>query len=155
VYDNRAAGAPGQYTVGPGAVVAGTVAVGNGAYDLTVVGPNRFLRHFTGDSGAGAGAGVQVTASYEGHGYGGGPVLVLRLVNQGETAVTGTVRPNHYVRAVTRSYSVPAHGHATYQADPIVTSRGWYDLSVTVSGDPSWSRRYAGHLENGQPSVTG
>jgi hypothetical protein len=24
-----------------------------------------------------------------------------------------------------------------------------------VAGDPSWSRRYAGHLENGQPSVTG
>jgi phospholipase C len=152
VYDNRTASAPGQYTVEAGAAVGATMAVGTGGYDLTVVGPNRFLRHFTGDS---VGAGAQVTASYEGHGYGGGPVLVLRLVNDGTDELTFTVRPNHYARAVERSYRVPAHGHAAYQADPIVTSRGWYDLSVTVAGDPSWSRRYAGHLENGQPSVTG
>jgi phospholipase C len=152
VYDNRGAGAPGQWTVTPGVAVAATVAVENGRYDLTVVGPNRFLRHFT---GAGFGAGAHVTASYEGHGYGGGPVLVLRLVNDGTDELTFTVRPNHYARAVERNYRVPAHGRAAYQADPIVTSRGWYDLSVTVAGDPSWSRRYVGHLENGQPSVTG
>jgi hypothetical protein len=36
-----------------------------------------------------------------------------------------------------------------------VTSRGWYDLTVTVASAPSWSRRYAGHLENDQPGVTG
>jgi phospholipase C len=34
-------------------------------------------------------------------------------------------------------------------------SSGWYDFTVTVSTDASWSRRFTGHLENGQASVTG
>jgi hypothetical protein len=35
------------------------------------------------------------------------------------------------------------------------TASGWYDVTVTVSSDNSWSQRFTGHLENGQPSVTG
>jgi phospholipase C len=50
---------------------------------------------------------------------------------------------------------VAAGGTAAYVAAPLPSSGGWYDLSVTVSGDTSWSRRYVGHLENGQPSITG
>jgi phospholipase C len=30
-----------------------------------------------------------------------------------------------------------------------------YDFTVTVSTDSSWSRRYTGHLENSQVSITG
>ena len=48
-----------------------------------------------------------------------------------------------------------AHSSATYEADPVATSDGWYDVTVTISGDTSWSRRYTGHLETGGPSVTG
>jgi phospholipase C len=167
VYNNRAAGGgltaypattPGQYTVAPstslGATVSGTVTVGSGAYDLTVVGPNRFLRYFTGDSGR-SGATAQVTASYYGHGSAQKPVLALTLTNTGRQAVTFTVTPNHYTRHADRTYHVPAHGSATYLADPVASSDGWYDVSVTVSGDSTWSRRYVGHLENGQPSITG
>ena len=127
--------------------------VASGGYDLTVVGPNRFLRHFTGDSGR-SGATAQVTASYYSRGSE-KPVLALKLTNAGQQAVTFTVTPNHYARHADRSYRVPAHGSATYLADPLGASDGWYDLSVTVSGDSTWSRRYAGHLENGQPSITG
>ena len=51
------------------------------------------------------------------------------------------------------------HGHArrsaTLLADPLGSSNGWYDLSVTIGGDSSWSRRYIGHLEDGSASVTG
>jgi phospholipase C len=39
--------------------------------------------------------------------------------------------------------------------DPLGSSRGWYDLSVTISGDGSWSQRYTGHLEDGRDSITG
>jgi phospholipase C len=35
------------------------------------------------------------------------------------------------------------------------TASGWYDVAVTVSSDSSWSQRFTGHLENGQPSITG
>ncbi|TFV33506.1 DUF756 domain-containing protein [Streptomyces sp. T1317-0309] len=32
---------------------------------------------------------------------------------------------------------------------------GWYDFSVTVSSDTTFSRRFVRHLETGAPSVTG
>jgi hypothetical protein len=39
--------------------------------------------------------------------------------------------------------------------DPLTTAAGWYDLTVTIDGDGCWSQRHSGHLETGQPSVTG
>jgi phospholipase C len=33
-------------------------------------------------------------------------------------------------------------------------TRGWYDLLITVEGDPRFEYRYAGHLENGQDSIS-
>ncbi|MGW2251538.1 hypothetical protein ACWCXH_15220 [Kitasatospora sp. NPDC001660] len=32
---------------------------------------------------------------------------------------------------------------------------GWYDFTVTVDADGSWSQRFTGHLETGAPSVSG
>jgi phospholipase C len=61
-------GFPGQYTV-PASRHRGdaTPAIGpveaDGGYDITVVGPNRFLRRFTGNVAA-PGAGARVTADY-------------------------------------------------------------------------------------------
>ncbi|HEX3491025.1 MAG TPA: phospholipase C, phosphocholine-specific [Streptosporangiaceae bacterium] len=154
---------PGQYTVPPASspwagTVPGSVPVGaghgSGQYDLTVVGPNRFLRHFTGNVSA-AGATAQVTAAYRPGGFGPRPVLALTLTNDGDRAQTFTVTPAHYSDQRPRSYHVPARGRVTHVADPLGTSNGWYDLSVTISGDSSWSRRYVGHLEDGQSSTTG
>ncbi len=120
---------------------------------LTIVGPNRFLRHFTGDTTAGVTA--QVTARYYQGGFGRAPRLMLELATGGAGAVTFTVTQNHYSKEPARSYRVRADGSATYVADPLAASDGWYDVSVTISGDQSWSRRYAGHLEDGRASVTG
>jgi phospholipase C len=69
--------------------------------------------------------------------------------------VTFTVAQNHYSVEPARTYHVPAGGTAAHVAAPLSSSGGWYDLSVTISGDTSWSRRYVGHLENGRPSITG
>ncbi|GHH87468.1 non-hemolytic phospholipase C [Streptomyces sulfonofaciens] len=153
---------PGQYTVdashGPVRTVTGTAPVGavagDTAYDITVVGPNRFLRHFTGDVAA-SGSTARVEAEYPADGHGAGPALALRLTNTAGTPVTFTIVSNQYTseRPITRV--VPGHGRATHTFDPLAGSDGWYDLSVTVSGDPSWSRRYVGHLEDGSDSVTG
>lgn len=118
------------------------------------MGPNRFLRHFTGDV-ASPGVSAQVTAEYYQGGFSSRPRLVLRLTNNGKEAVTFTVRPNHYSREPARAYHVHARSSATHVADPLAASNGWYDLSVTLGGDGSWSRRYVGHLENGQASITG
>jgi phospholipase C len=154
---------PGQYTIPPAQgrgdqVVTASTPIGtghgNGQYDLTVVGPNRFLRHFTGDVTA-PGATAQVSAAYRNGGFGVRPILALTLVNDGDQARTFTVAPNHYSDDRPRTYHVPAGGRATHLADPLRSSQGWYDVSVTVSGDASWSRRYVGHLEDGTASVTG
>jgi phospholipase C len=32
--------------------------------------------------------------------------------------------------------------------------RGWYDLTVTVEGHSQFEHRYAGHLENGEDSIS-
>ncbi|MGW2857290.1 phospholipase domain-containing protein [Streptomyces sp. NPDC001215] len=32
---------------------------------------------------------------------------------------------------------------------------GWYDFTVTVNADSSFSRRFVGHIETGAASVTG
>jgi len=80
---------------------------------------------------------------------------VLSLTNGGTDAVTFTVSPNNYSDVGPRTIRVPAHGRAAHVVDPLESSHGWYDLSVTVSDDASWSRRYTGHLEDGTNSVTG
>jgi phospholipase C len=102
-----------------------------------------------------AGATSQVTAAYYPGGWGQRPRLTLTMANNGSSTVTFTVTPEHYSAERPRSYHVRAHSSATYEADPVATSDGWYDVTVTISGDTSWSRRYTGHLETGGPSVTG
>jgi phospholipase C len=154
---------PDQVTVDPSRsvwnkTVPATVEIGagsgDGKYDLTIVGPNRFLRHFTGDVSA-AGKTAQVEASYFAGGFGSRPKLSLDLINGSSQTVTFTVTPNNYSKDRAKTYRVSGHGRATHQADPLRSSNGWYDLTVTVSGDGSWSRRYTGHLEDGTNSVTG
>ncbi len=175
VYDNAApaetllaypANAPAQFTVAPSStdcdkttaaaipLAANSTGSTPETYDLTVVGPNRFLRHFTGDLAA-AGQTVQVRADYYESVFSARPRLILTLINNGSHAVTFTVTPNQYSSASPKTYHVGPHSRATHAVNPLSTSHGWYDLSVTLSSDASWSRRYVGHLEDGANSVTG
>ena len=152
-------GFPGQYTVAPsrriGAITAASGRVSeSGRYDITVIGPNRFLRRFTGDV-AGAGATAQVTADYYTEGGGPRPALTLTLANDGTADVTFTVTPDRYPGGPGASYRVRAGGRAACQLDPLATAGGWYDQTVTIDVDDCWSQRFTGHLETGEPSVTG
>jgi phospholipase C len=156
------AGFPGQYTVEPshqrGQSVPGSAEIGaghgNGSYDLTIVGPNRFLRRFTGDVSA-PGATARVTVAYYQGGWGPRPQLVLTLANGRAEGTTFTVTQNNYSTDATAIFDVPAGGAATYTADPVTSSSGWYDVTVTISSDASWSQRFTGHLETGTNSISG
>jgi len=157
------AGFPGQYTVDPSrsawnAATPGTAEVGaasgDTSYDITVTGPNRFLRRFIGDT-AKAGEKLSVRTEYFEGGFGPRPRLLLTLVNDGDSGVTFTVTTNAYRKDRPRTYRVPPGRTAVDSADPLLTSGGWYDLTVTASSDASWSQRFVGHLENGEASVTG
>jgi phospholipase C len=83
------------------------------------------------------------------------PKLWVTLSNGGTEDVTFTVTPNHYSKEPARTYHVHAHSSATHLADPLAVSTGWYDVSVTISSDRSWSRRYIAHVEDGNASTTG
>lgn len=130
VYDNTLAaspsladyprGFPGQYTVAAAnrmedaSPAAGPVDA-SGRYDITIVGPNRFLRRFTGNV-ATAGAGARVTADYYTEGWGPRPTLTLTLANAGSRPLTFIVTPNHYC-ADPAKYHVGAGQRAAYRLD--------------------------------------
>lgn len=69
--------------------------------------------------------------------------------------MTFTVTPDRYPAGPAESYCVPAGRRAACRLDPLTTAGGWYDLTLTIDVDGSWSQRFTGHLESGQPSVTG
>jgi phospholipase C len=154
---------PSQYTVSAGQTLTGTGAVGatpdDTAYDITVVGPNRFLRRFIGNvDSAGADAWVEATyydSAEHGHVSNGQPKLKLWLFNDASEKVTFTIAFNNYSKQRAQAVSVAAGGKAAWVLDACGDSNGWYDLTVTVSSDSGWSQRLTGHLENGRPSVSG
>ncbi len=174
VYDNLLTAAPGipaypaafpgQYTVAGShrdddrTAMTAVFPVGAGpAYDITVTGPNRFLRRFTGDLSS-PGATATVTAAYHAHGEGVAglqPQLTLTFTNAGSSAVTFTVTPNHYSSRGPVSYHVPAGRAREHTIDPLTGFGGWYDLTVTIDSDATWSQRFTGHIETGEPSFTG
>jgi len=140
---NRTDG-PWTYTTEAGKSVADTwnSAYSNGSYDLTVHGPNGFVRSF---KGANRTAGPEVTARTC------GDDVELTFTNKG----TGSVRlkiVNGYGGAVT---SVTVRPGATVRRTvDLAASRRWYDLTVTSDTDPAFLRGFAGHVENGRPGVS-
>jgi phospholipase C len=135
---------------------------GDTSYDITVIGPNRFLRRYIGDTEA-AGADVWVEATYydrDQHGHDcdardAQPKLKLLLRNDGKKAVTFTITFNNYCSRSHESVKVKAHGREEWTLDACRDADGWYDLTVTVSNDSSWSQRLTGHVETGRASVSG
>ncbi|MEE1785868.1 phospholipase C, phosphocholine-specific [Streptomyces sp. SP17BM10] len=151
-------GGPWQYAVDPAGSVSdffncGTN-YGNGKYDLTVVGANRFLRRFTGDATA-AGKNAAVTASYAVEPGTGKLAVYVKLANTGSTALTFTIASNNYRTDGPWTYRVPAGASTSDFFNAVAHNNGWYDFTVTVDADSSWSQRFTGHLETGAPSVSG
>ncbi|WP_432867782.1 phosphocholine-specific phospholipase C [Microbispora rosea] len=167
VYNNRAglptlaqypAAFPGQYTVAAKSTMSGTGAVGSSAddtaYDITVTGPNRFLRRFVGDV-ATAGKDLVVEADYYDGKSTKNPKLKLWLHNNGDTRVTFTITHNNYNSGKPQAVKVNAHGKEAWTVNPVKESDGWYDVTVTADNDEGWSQRFVGHLETGEASITG
>jgi phospholipase C len=125
-YVTSSAGDPQSYTVGAGHHLSGTFPLDA---DITVHGPNGFVRAFHG-------AGVDVTARRDAR-----HALRLSLHNPGK----------HPVRLVIGAQTVRlrAGERATHTVE---THHGWYD--VTITGDASYRRRLAGHVETGAPSTS-
>ncbi|MET8167978.1 phosphocholine-specific phospholipase C [Streptomyces sp. NPDC005329] len=140
---NRADG-PWSYTTGAGATVSDTwnSAYSGGAHDLTVHGPNGFLRVF---KGAGKAAGPEVTARHVDVG------LELTFTHRGYTTVELKVADGYGGRPTTVKLRP---GGSLKRTLDLRASRRWYDVTVTSGADPAFLRRFAGHVENGRPGVS-
>ncbi|MFJ4438162.1 phosphocholine-specific phospholipase C [Streptomyces sp. NPDC088923] len=149
-------GGPWQYTVGAGGDTTDFYhcgpGFGDGVYDLTVVGPNRFMRRFKGNATK-AGKDLLVAASVVT--ASGALKLRFTLTNGTAAAVTFTIKANAYRTGGPWTYTVPAGKTVTDDFSPLTYGSGWYDHTVTASPDTTWSQRFVGHLETGRPSISG
>ncbi len=142
----RAGGDPRFYTVEAGRELADALPTGAAPYDVSIFGPNGFLRRFRGGPAGGA---VEVEAAHDRR----GARLALTLRNTGDAAVVLTVRPGDYPAGGSRRHRL-APGQAARDLWSLDPAAPWYDLTVTSDADPAFLRRLAGHLETGRPSLT-
>ena len=128
-YDNWAA------NQGPMAMsyLAGSWTVGS-SYDLSVYGPNGFVRYFRGSIGSGA-AVLNIAAQYD------EDEIELRITNVGAQAAVSVL--DAYTGNATKR-SLARNETAEYELS-LEQFHGWYDLIVTVGGDPTFKYRLAGH----------
>jgi phospholipase C len=122
-----------------------------GRYDLWLIGPNGFHRHFQGSIAAPGGNGPmpEVTADSEFA----GEVLRLTLRNTGAAPCSFTITANAYTHGNPWRLLVPAGGERS-KSFPLLRSGRWYDFTVGSEDAYGFSRRFAGRIENGRHSVT-
>ncbi|QSI29085.1 phospholipase C, phosphocholine-specific [Variovorax sp. RKNM96] len=146
---------PRRYMVEPGKTLDDTwnaMADNAGSYDLWVLGPNGFHRHFRGDLSslrAGDAANPEVRVCYD---IANGNVY-LSMLNGGKSACKFTIRAKAYRNDGPWTATV-AGGNAAEQHWDLAASGAWYDFDVTCDADTSFHRRFAGRVETGKHSVS-
>ncbi len=141
---------PRSFTVEPGKQLEdGWNLTTNGAkgYDLSVHGPNGFLRTFKGSYSGGNGANLEVKAEYD-EGDGG---VTLVITNQQSNPGTLHILDHYTGGTFKRTLGPKEHVEKHW---PSLRHSGWYDLTVQVAEDPSFEYRLAGHVETGKNSVS-
>jgi phospholipase C len=135
-----------NYTVEPGKSLTGMWTVAS-SYDLSVYGPNGFMRVFKGRIG-GSAAVLDVVSRYN---IGNHASIGWNITNTGASPAQVTVLDAYTGNVTTRLL----HPHATV-VDKLLLDQfyGWYDVIITVDGDPSFSYRLAGHVETGADSFS-
>jgi len=135
-----------SYTVEPGKQLTGLWTFLS-SYDLSVYGPNGFARYFKGSTAPQAAA-LDVLSRY-GREHGG--TIKWRITNlavgQAEVKVLDAYTGNLDTRILQPSQVFE---------DQLSLDQffGWYDLIITVTGDPAFKYRLAGHIETGADSFS-
>ncbi|MFE3071593.1 phosphocholine-specific phospholipase C [Streptomyces sp. NPDC059247] len=137
--------APWTYTTEAGRTITDTwnTTYSKGLTDLTVHGPNGFLRRFR---SPGRTAVPEVTARHD--------------ATTGDLGLTFTHTGPATTVTVTHAYAndrwtlrIPQGGTVTHTV-PLASSSRWYDVTVTSPAAPDYLRRLAGHVETGAPGTT-
>ena len=143
VYDRlRLDQAPRRYTIEPGKEIRDAWPVGG--YDLWVLGPNGFHRHFMGQV-PGLDPMLKVATS------GSAGRVSLTLQNPGPDLLRLTATPNAYKSASRPWKSDLAPGRALQRDLSVKATGGWYDLTIQTEG---YLRRLAGRLETGRDTIS-
>ena len=111
-----------------------------GAYDITLHGPNGLFRRLTGDRTR-----DHVTAVMHAR----ADRVTVVVSTQGPATVTLT---NAYAADRPVTVNLTDGEDRVFEVQTRETG-GWYDLNLTVK-ESSFARQFAGHLENGRPSVS-
>ncbi|WP_432989472.1 phosphocholine-specific phospholipase C [Dactylosporangium sp. CA-233914] len=149
---------PWQYTVNAGGTATDYFNIGagygSGQYDLSMVGPNRFLRRFIGNATT-AGKDAFVSSYYAVASNTGKQAIWFRMKNTSASAMTFTITSNQYRTDGPWTYRVGAGQTVDDWFNAVAYNNGWYDFTITVDVDRAWSQRFTGHIETGTPSVSG
>jgi phospholipase C len=145
---------PRRYTVGAGHELGGEwdATADGGSYDLWVLGPNGFHRHFTGGLSPQRHHSPQpeIRVEYDCAREG----IRLELLNHGDHPCTFRLSANAYQHRFTPlSFRVKARAERDHFLS-LRHSANWYDFTVQIVGLAGFTRRFAGHLETGRHSLS-
>jgi phospholipase C len=140
---------PWTYTVGAHEHLNETWPVrakGQAKYDLSVYGPNGYLRSFTGSVDTWDKANLSVSPDFDfDHG------ITLEIENKSHETARLQVFDAYTKRTLERSLA-PRQTLIWHWG--LEDSYGWYDLNITVESDPSFKQQLAGHVESGRDSMS-
>jgi len=123
-------------------------------YHLKINGPNGFYREFRGNAGDPA---VDIVVEYV-------PKKKNRLTGDIELQIKNVDVTSHTIEIIDNAYkkaglkkSLDKVGSRKDELHIILDLRksfGWYDFTVKISGNETFEKRYAGHVETGERSQT-
>jgi phospholipase C len=135
---------PRRYTVEAGHSLTDPWEVSGGRYDLWVLGPNGFVREFSGQGGVSE---IDVALAYLVRER----AVEFRLANRNEKPVKLSFQSNVYRPAAAKEVEVAAYGSVSLRQD-VATSGNWYDITLRTA--QGFGRRFAGRMETGKNSVS-
>jgi phospholipase C len=141
---------PWTYTVGNGAHVSDTYAITANnltAYDLSVYGPNGFLRAFKGSVTGKGKANLDVRTSIDAESNS----ITVSAANHGAETVMIALIDGYSGASVSSDVAAGATGSHTFNLN---STHGWYDITIEVAQDASFRYQVAGHVETGKESIT-
>jgi phospholipase C len=143
---------PWTYTVGSQAYLSDTWTFGGdgpSTYDLSVYGPNGFLRALRGSVSGPDSANLAVISAYERSSE--RPGITLDIHNRGAEVAKVKISDAYGTRPVNASIQP---GRSLLWHWSLESSFGWYDLTIEVPSDPTFKRQLAGHVETGFDSAS-
>ncbi|AKO03858.1 phosphocholine-specific phospholipase C [Xanthomonas oryzae pv. oryzicola] len=146
VYDRfDLAAIPRRYTVGNGAAVEGTWTTYDGRYDLWLIGPNGFHRHYRGDLDA-APLLAEIAQDPDD-----AQALCLTLRNPGKRPLHLALESGTYTQAQPCQHLTVAAGVEHRVRWSATSTGGWHDLWLVQDGA---RQRLAGRVETGKPGIS-